>query len=105
LKKTLLSAATLLALALPSYAPWWLTVSSAAFATLFGKSLFGGFGRNPFNPARLGYPLPLVHFPPLLGPWAVRGRAGEGVDGSVRPRARGSTGDGGRPATGPRDGA
>lgn len=61
--------AVLLALALPTYAPWWLTVSGAAFATLFGKSLFGGFGRNPFNPAMLGYAFVLVAFPLHMAHW------------------------------------
>lgn len=68
-----LVSATLLALALPSYAPWWLTVSSAAFATLFGKSLFGGFGRNPFNPAMLGYAFALVAFPAQMVHWPAPG--------------------------------
>lgn len=61
--------AALLALALPTYAPWWLTVSSAAFAALFGKSLFGGFGRNPFNPAMLGYAFALMAFPAHMAHW------------------------------------
>jgi electron transport complex protein RnfD len=38
--------ATLLALALPPYCPWWLTVCAAAFG-LFGKQLYGGVGKNP----------------------------------------------------------
>lgn len=65
--------ALLLALALPSYAPWWLTISAAAFATLFGKALFGGFGRNPFNPAMLGYAFALVAFPTQMVDWPVPG--------------------------------
>lgn len=68
-----LVSATLLALALPAYAPWWLTVSSAAFATLFGKSLFGGFGRNPFNPAMLGYAFALLAFPAQMVHWPAPG--------------------------------
>ncbi len=68
-----LVSASLLALALPSYAPWWLTVSSAAFATLLGKSLFGGFGRNPFNPAMLGYAFALVAFPAQMVHWPSPG--------------------------------
>ncbi|HSC82726.1 MAG TPA: RnfABCDGE type electron transport complex subunit D [Pseudomonas sp.] len=68
-----LVSATLLALALPSYAPWWLTVTSAAFASLFGKSLFGGFGRNPFNPAMLGYAFALIAFPAQMVHWPVPG--------------------------------
>ncbi|MDP3814048.1 RnfABCDGE type electron transport complex subunit D [Pseudomonas sp.] len=68
-----LVSAVLLALALPSYAPWWLTIASAAFATLFGKSLFGGFGQNPFNPAMLGYAFALVAFPAQMVHWPAQG--------------------------------
>lgn len=66
-----LVSATLLALGLPSYAPWWLTVASAAFASLFGKALFGGFGRNPFNPAMLGYAFALIAFPAQMVQWPM----------------------------------
>jgi len=68
-----LVSAVLLVLALPSYAPWWLTVASAAFASLFGKAIFGGFGRNPFNPAMLGYAFALITFPAQMTQWPVPG--------------------------------
>jgi electron transport complex protein RnfD len=61
--------ATLLALALPPYCPWWLTVSAAAFAMLLGKHLYGGVGSNPFNPAMLGFALVLVTFPQQMTQW------------------------------------
>lgn len=61
--------ATLLAIALPAYCPWWLTVSAAASAMLFGKHLYGGVGSNPFNPAMLGYALVLVTFPQHMTQW------------------------------------
>ena len=48
-----LVSATLLALALPAYCPWWLTVTAAASALLLGKHVWGGVGSNPFNPAML----------------------------------------------------
>lgn len=64
-----LVSATLLALALPPYCPWWLTVSAAAGALLFGKHLYGGVGKNPFNPAMLGYALVLVSFPQQMTHW------------------------------------
>ncbi|VVM68416.1 RnfABCDGE type electron transport complex subunit D [Pseudomonas fluorescens] len=64
-----LVSATLLALALPPYCPWWLTVSAAAFALLFGKHLYGGVGKNPFNPAMLGFALVLVAFPQHMTHW------------------------------------
>lgn len=68
--------ATLLTLALPPYCPWWLTVSAAAAALLFGKHLYGGVGSNPFNPAMLGVALALVSFPQSMTHWP----AAHGVD-------------------------
>ncbi len=73
-----LVSATLLALALPPYAPWWLTLAASAFAILFGKALFGGFGQNPFNPAMLGYAFVLVAFPVQMSQWPAPG-SGHGL--------------------------
>ncbi|WP_394558922.1 RnfABCDGE type electron transport complex subunit D [Aquipseudomonas alcaligenes] len=78
-----LVSALLLALALPNYAPWWLTVASAAFASLFGKALFGGFGNNPFNPAMLGYAFALVAFPAQMVHWPAPG-AEHGLLGALQ---------------------
>ncbi|UZE28079.1 RnfABCDGE type electron transport complex subunit D [Pseudomonas asplenii] len=64
-----LVSATLLGLALPPYAPWWLAVFASASALLAGKHLYGGIGRNPFNPAMLGYALALVSFPQPMTHW------------------------------------
>jgi electron transport complex protein RnfD len=64
-----LVSATLLALALPPYCPWWLSVSAAALAMLFGKHLYGGVGSNPFNPAMLGFALVMVTFPQQMTHW------------------------------------
>ncbi|WP_283181522.1 RnfABCDGE type electron transport complex subunit D [Pseudomonas svalbardensis] len=64
-----LVSATLLALALPPYCPWWLTVCAAAFSMVFGKHLYGGVGKNPFNPAMLGFALVLVTFPQQMTHW------------------------------------
>jgi electron transport complex protein RnfD len=64
-----LVSSTLLAFALPPYSPWWLTLLASAFALLFGKHLFGGVGKNPFNPAMLGYALVLVSFPQQMSHW------------------------------------
>lgn len=41
----------LLALNLPSSAPWWLPVIGGVFAIIFVKQLFGGLGQNFMNPA------------------------------------------------------
>lgn len=64
-----LVSATLLALALPPYCPWWLSLSAATFALFFGKHLYGGVGKNPFNPAMLGYAMVLVSFPQQMTHW------------------------------------
>lgn len=41
----------LLALNLPSTAPWWLCVIGSVFAIIIVKQLFGGLGQNFMNPA------------------------------------------------------
>lgn len=55
--------AVLLALALPPFAPWWVTAVAVLFAIIIAKHLYGGLGNNPFNPAMVGYALVLVSFP------------------------------------------
>lgn len=68
-----LVSAVLLGLALPASTPWWLTASASAFAILFGKSLWGGFGHNPLNPAMLGYAFALIAFPAPMSQWPQPG--------------------------------
>jgi Na+-transporting NADH:ubiquinone oxidoreductase subunit B len=41
-------------LSLPPNTPWWIAFIGIAFGVLFAKEVFGGFGRNPFNPAISG---------------------------------------------------
>lgn len=45
---------TLLVMGLPPALPMWMVVVGAVFAVAFGKMMFGGFGRNVFNPALVG---------------------------------------------------
>ena len=61
--------AVLLAIAIPSIAPWWIIVLGVLFAIIFGKQLFGGLGNNPFNPAMLGYAFLLVSYPLQMTQW------------------------------------
>ena len=61
--------AVLLALAIPSIAPWWIIVLGTAFAIIFGKQIYGGIGYNPFNPAMLGYVMLLISFPLEMTRW------------------------------------
>lgn len=61
--------ATLLAIALPPLAPWWLTSIGILFAIIFAKHLYGGLGYNPFNPAMMAYVILLVSFPLEMTTW------------------------------------
>lgn len=44
-----------LALILPLNTPIYVLILGSLFATIFGKLIFGGFGKNIFNPALVGY--------------------------------------------------
>jgi len=61
--------AILLALALPTLAPWWLVFLGTAFAIVIAKQLYGGLGYNPFNPAMAGYVMLIVAFPQEMTAW------------------------------------
>ncbi len=45
---------TLFAMSLPPLLPFWMAAVGVAFGIIFGKMVFGGFGRNVFNPALTG---------------------------------------------------
>ena len=62
--------AWLLALSLPSLAPWWLIVTGTLFAIVVAKHLYGGLGQNIFNPAMVGYAVLIVSFPVQMTHWA-----------------------------------
>ncbi len=61
--------AILLAISIPSIAPWWIIVLGVSFAVVFGKQIFGGLGNNPFNPAMLGYAFLLISYPVQMTQW------------------------------------
>jgi len=61
--------AALLAFALPSLTPWWVTATGALFSIIVAKHLYGGLGFNIFNPAMAGYVVILVAFPMHLNLW------------------------------------
>jgi Na+-transporting NADH:ubiquinone oxidoreductase subunit B len=46
--------AALFSLSLPPGCPFWIGTVGIVVAVLFGKEVFGGFGRNIFNPAVVG---------------------------------------------------
>ena len=53
---------TLFALSLPPTLPIWMAVVGAVFGVTFGKMVFGGFGKNIFNPALTGRAFIYVSF-------------------------------------------
>jgi Na+-transporting NADH:ubiquinone oxidoreductase subunit B len=55
--------AALLGLSLPPTTPFWIAAVGAGVAILFGKEVFGGFGRNVFNPAVVGRAFVYICFP------------------------------------------
>lgn len=62
----------LLALCLPSLAPWWIPVLGASLGIILAKQLYGGLGQNPFNPAMVGYAICIVAFPlPMTLNWVA----------------------------------
>lgn len=61
----------LFALAVPSTAPWWLLAIGLVAAIAVAKHLYGGLGRNPFNPAMVGVAVVVLSFPLEYTRWAA----------------------------------
>ena len=53
----------LIAIGIPPSAPLWIAVVAVGIAILLAKELYGGLGRNVFNPAMAGYAAVLVAYP------------------------------------------
>ncbi len=56
----------LFTLTLPPSVPFWIAAVGIAFGVVFGKCVFGRFGRNIFNPALVGRCLIYVSFPAYM---------------------------------------
>jgi len=61
----------LLALALPTLAPWWIPFIGAFIAIVIAKHIYGGLGYNPFNPAMIAFAILMVSFPKSMTVWAL----------------------------------
>ncbi len=62
---------TIFALIMPPTVPWHVLTIGVVFAVMFSKEVFGGFGRNIFNPALAGRCFVYVCFPvALTASWA-----------------------------------
>lgn len=55
--------AILFALVMPPNVPWHVLIIGIVFAIVFAKEVFGGFGRNIFNPAIAGRCFVYICFP------------------------------------------
>lgn len=56
-------------LTLPAAIPLWIAVIGILFGVFFGKLVFGGFGKNIFNPALVGRAFIYVNFPEPMTAW------------------------------------
>ncbi len=63
--------AAIIAFALPSLTPWWVTATASLFGIVVAKHLYGGLGFNVFNPAMAGYVVVLIAFPMDLNLWTA----------------------------------
>ncbi len=62
--------AVLFALIMPPNVPWHVLIVGMVFAVVFSKEVFGGFGRNIFNPAIAGRCFVYICFPvAMTGIW------------------------------------
>ncbi|SRR5579883_1673480 len=59
----------LFALCVPAWSPWWISCIAMFAAIVFAKHLYGGLGKNIFNPAMVGYLVVLLAFPLALARW------------------------------------
>jgi electron transport complex protein RnfD len=61
----------LLAMNLPSSAPWWMCILGAVIAIGLGKMVFGGLGNNIFNPALVARVVLFISFPVQMTHWPL----------------------------------
>lgn len=61
--------AALLSFALPPFVPFWIPLIGGAIAITLAKQLYGGLGKNLFNPAMVGYVFLIVSFPVQMTQW------------------------------------
>ncbi len=70
--EAVLVTSVLFTLTLPPSTPWWVAVIGIAFGVFFGKGVFGGFGRNIFNPALVSRCFVYIAFPAwMTNDWRV----------------------------------
>lgn len=69
----------LYALSMPPGVPFWAAGVGILFAVIFGKEVYGGFGKNTYNPAIIGRTFVYIAFPLMLQTtWMIPGNFGLG---------------------------
>jgi len=72
----------ILAMTLPPGLPLWICAVGAFAAIVVAKSVFGGLGQNPFNPAMTGRVFLLIAFPGPMTRWPVPSGTGDTLFGA-----------------------
>ena len=81
ISEAILVTCSLYLLSLPAHTPWWIAMIGILFSVFIGKEIYGGFGRNIFNPAIAGRLFVYIAFPNSLQMGYLEpGRFGIGVD-------------------------
>lgn len=61
----------LVAMTLPPWAPWWVGVTGSGIAIVIGKHVYGGLGKNLFNPAMVARAMLLIALPVQMTTWVA----------------------------------
>lgn len=69
----------LLAMNMPAGAPWWIMLAGAFVSITVSKSVYGGLGQNPFNPALVGRVFLLIAWPAEMTAWIKPLTVKEGI--------------------------
>jgi len=64
--EAVLVTSALFALSMPPAVPFWVAGVGIIFAVIFGKEVYGGFGKNLFNPAITGRTFTYISFPLMM---------------------------------------
>lgn len=81
----------LLALNLPSGAPWWMPMLGGVFAILVVKQVFGGLGQNFMNPALAARCFLMISFAGRMTDFTYTGKVGATADGALLDSISGAT--------------
>jgi Na+-transporting NADH:ubiquinone oxidoreductase subunit B len=75
--EAVLVSCALYTLSMPPMVPLWMAVIGIVFGVLFGKCIYGGFGKNVFNPAITGRLFIYITFPTVMtSGWMTPGAFG-----------------------------